>query len=462
MYVNKKWSEFIMEIPAADKDSVLLCSTMGFNVIRVKRESDAYRAYVEKTTDHLTPTQESTLEKSEFLIDPDFDERAYCDFFNLRSMYADSRLSMTILPTDACNFRCVYCYESAENHFLSEESEHAILKFLRLNLRKYRDFHLAWFGGEPLVRKEQVLRMTKEINALCKAYGVTFSGSITTNGYELDESTFEELVRNRILSYLICIDGNQTSHNRQRPHFQNDDSYQRIMSNIKAIKNNCKSRAFLITLRSNVTAQTEQYMDAYLDDLWQIIGDDKRFKIVFQGVREWGGERIHDNRVEIVDSESRVYSEWYLKAAKRGFHSAERLHLDLTAPFCAGNFINGFIVNPDCSLHKCTLCYYNPETKSRGSIGKINSAGVMEVDDAVVMNWLSRKNNHIERCDSCKLYPTCKGGHCPFFTNIGHSNMGQSKHCDELNAMAIAKVKCMELKNLIPDLDDTGGQTHEQ
>lgn len=66
MYVNKKWSEFIMEIPAADKDSVLLCSTMGFNVIRVKRESDAYRAYVEKTTDHLTTTQESTLEKSEY------------------------------------------------------------------------------------------------------------------------------------------------------------------------------------------------------------------------------------------------------------------------------------------------------------------------------------------------------------------------------------------------------------
>ena len=52
MYMNKKWSEFIMEIPAADKDSVLLCSTMGFNVI--------------KTTDHLTPTQESTLEKSEY------------------------------------------------------------------------------------------------------------------------------------------------------------------------------------------------------------------------------------------------------------------------------------------------------------------------------------------------------------------------------------------------------------
>ena len=78
------------------------------------------------------------------------------------------------------------------------------------------------------------------------------------------------------------------------------------------------------------------------------------------------------------------------------------------------------------------------------------------------MNWLSRKNNHIERCDSCKLYPACKGGHCPFFTNICHSNMSQSKHCDELNAMAIAKVKCMELKHLIPDLDDAGGQTHEQ
>ena len=451
--MDLKWSEFNLTVESEeDPGSVILCNTVGFNVFKTKMDSTVYTAYSSGSFENLTETEVEYLKEQGFLVASDFNEREYCDHWHSCGVYDNSMLSITIIPTDACNFRCVYCFENPDNSYMAAETENAILKYLRLNLRKYRSFQLGWFGGEPLVRKEQVLRMTKEINELCKKYGVKFFGSMSTNGYELDEPTLTELVRNRILSYQICIDGNELSHNQQRPHFKNKDSYQRILNNIRDIKNNCPSSAFVISLRSNITDKTEAYLDDYLNQIKNIVGNDRRFEITFQGVREWGGKRIVENEVGIVDSESRVYSEWYTKAARLGLNSAERLQLGIYSSACSANFVNGFLINPDGSVHKCALCYYNKETRGCGRVGRITPDGKMEIDETVTMRWMSRKNNHIEKCDSCKLYSMCKGGVCPYFTNILKRTMDSSHHCDDLYAMTIAKLKCMDIKNMIPDI----------
>ena len=49
----------------------------------------------------------------------------------LRAIYVDSisdpRLQITILPTEQCNFRCKYCYESFPDKVMSEETQSALL-----------------------------------------------------------------------------------------------------------------------------------------------------------------------------------------------------------------------------------------------------------------------------------------------------------------------------------------------
>ena len=201
------WSRFTMLIEL--DGNVIITNLKYFDIAMIKRDGRVHNSFVNKKMDLLKEADIQFLLNNNFLVKEEADEIYECDFVRNRSVFSDSILDITILPTDACNFRCVYCYESATNRHLSKENEESIIKFVKRNAHKYKQIRLAWFGGEPLVRKEQVLRITKTINDMCKNNGILFSARMTTNAYELDIETFNELVKNRVLAYQICIDGNR-------------------------------------------------------------------------------------------------------------------------------------------------------------------------------------------------------------------------------------------------------------
>ncbi len=440
------WSKYTM-LTQID-DSVVITNLKYFNIAKIKNNGRIHNSFLSKNMELLTNTDIEFLINNNFLILEETDEIYECDFIRNRSVFSDSILDITILPTDSCNFRCVYCYEAATNLHLSEENEEAIIKFIKRNANKYKQIRLAWFGGEPLVRKEQVLRMTKTINDICKNRGILFSARMTTNAYELDIDTFNELVKNRVLAYQICIDGNRESHNKQRPHATNNDSYDRIMHNIRDIAQNAKSNTFLISLRTNIATETEAYIEEYLHEIYSIVGNDKRFEIVFQGVRNWGGTRINSNTVTLVDEESKLYEKWYTRAARIGLNSAETMDLSIYSSMCAANFVAGYVIYPDCSVHKCTLAYFSDKARDQGCIGKIDSNGRLSVDYSKVMRWMVH-NSHNEKCLKCILYCVCKGGACPYSANIIGNPINKSNHCNELYSLVMSKIKCLYIKNMI-------------
>ena len=444
--MNYIWSRFTM-LTELD-NSTIITNLKYFDIAKIKKNGRIHNSFLSKRMDSLTDTDIAFLGNNNFLVKEGTDEIYECDFIRNRSVFSDSILDITILPTDSCNFRCVYCYESATNQHLSKENEESIIKFVNRNAHKYKQIRLAWFGGEPLVRKGQVLRITKTINDICKSKGILFSARMTTNAYELDIDTFNELVRNRVLAYQICIDGNRESHNKQRPHAINNDSYDKIIHNITEIARNAKSNTFLISLRTNIASETEDYIEEYLHDIYDIIGDDKRFEIVFQGVRNWGGTRINHNNVVLVDEESKLYEKWYTKAAKIGLNSAETMDLSIYPSMCAANFIAGYVIYPDCSVHKCTLAYFSDKAHNEGCIGKIDNNGNLSVDYSKVMKWMIH-DSHNEKCLNCVLYCVCKGGACPYSSNIICNPINKSNHCSELYSLVMSKIKCLYLKNMI-------------
>ena len=139
-------------------------------------------------------------------------------------------------------------------------------------------------------------------------------GEMSTNGYLLTVDIFEQLVSNRIVEYQICLDGPEECHNRTRPHKTNIDSYQRIYTNLVNIKNKSKYKSFKLAIRCNITPSIEKYLDKYLATLSECFSHDPRFFVLFQCVRNWGGDCILPEH--IVDNESRIYKKWYAKASE--------------------------------------------------------------------------------------------------------------------------------------------------
>ena len=79
---------------------------------------------------------------------------------------------------------------------------------------------------------------------------------ITTNGYLLDVETFKKLLKCNIYSYEITLDGFESDHNKNRSLKNGNGSYNIILNNLRAIRDEVKSRVFQIVIRVNLTKTT--------------------------------------------------------------------------------------------------------------------------------------------------------------------------------------------------------------
>lgn len=67
-------------------------------------------------------------------------------------------LDLTIVMTNACNFRCVYCYQPHNAQHMSQEVEEKIIAFFNKHVGDYKSVSVSWFGGEPLLNRVQIVR----------------------------------------------------------------------------------------------------------------------------------------------------------------------------------------------------------------------------------------------------------------------------------------------------------------
>src|SRR5689334_182141 len=66
---------------------------------------------------------------------------------------------LIIMPTGKCNFRCTYCYETYEQGRMSEASVEALSKAIDRISGSVERFGLGFFGGEPLMCSDLVLKI---------------------------------------------------------------------------------------------------------------------------------------------------------------------------------------------------------------------------------------------------------------------------------------------------------------
>lgn len=146
--------------------------------------------------------------------------------------------SFTWVVTYNCNFRCPYCFEKRENKdsshrivFTKEQVDRTFAAMNEIEHRKQlQNPIITLYGGEPLLKenKEIVTYIVQEgKNRGYKFYAIT-------NGYDLD-SFLDLLSPDLICQLQITIDGTKKLHNQKRKHFEDPDSFDKIISNIKLI-----------------------------------------------------------------------------------------------------------------------------------------------------------------------------------------------------------------------------------
>lgn len=408
MYKDSKYNYFISN---AEGD-LLLYNTMAKRggLLKVRKP---HRESVQKVLEGQEKAENLPADVLVKLVDGGFVVPfSECEELKLKSLYldriADPSLHLTVLPTEQCNFRCKYCYESFPDTYMDQDTQDALISFLSKNISRYKDLHVSWFGGEPLLAVDTILSLSERMMEICRRHRKSYTASMTTNGYLLDIDTFRKLIKAKVLYYQITIDGLRDTHNNQRPlKEEGGPSFDRILTNLEAIHNEIRSGMFRITIRTNFSRDLLDTIPEYKRFFGERFGNDPRFQFFFRPVMNWGGERIKDFQESLFQEElmSDIYRITMETEPRLRF-----IYEDFLQPgsgICEAAKQNYYTILPNGDIFKCTCDFGNtPKAK----IGHLSLKRGMELNPQHCAEWLC----DMTACkNDCFFAPNCLRDCCP-------------------------------------------------
>ncbi len=379
---------------AADKESLVLFSTKRASAVLVPS------GLIDEIKSGSLPEEEKeTLSELGLLVHSDEEEKQEMLAF-IRELNDRNRAFeyLVVLNLD-CNLACRYCFEGTRKgkFYLSDETELQFVDFVqRSDFSNKEEIRVTFYGGEPLLSADSIVRISKKLGSLAKEKGLNYSFSLVTNGTLLTPAVVKRLTPLGLKAAKVTLDGPQGVHDRFRPFKSGAGSFDAIVRNIRDV-----CALIQVSLGGNFTRDTYREFPRLLDHLADrgltpagipLI----KFDPVVNESSEFAPPDFHDgcnSANEPWISEAVIFLREEI--LKRGYRTQR-----LRPSSCMMQLGDAFVVNYDGTLYKCPGLIGRPGL----AVGSVAS-GVTEYGRTLGLDdW---KN---EECLACSYLPLCFGG----------------------------------------------------
>ena len=345
----------------------------------------------------------SSLKEGGFIVDDDLDELGVLRHECCSQRYSTASFGMTICPTLACNFDCVYCFESSQTDMtkMSVEVQDKIIKIMSTKLPTISNLNVSWFGGEPLLAFDVIERMSKIIMNLCEKANVEYGAGIITNGYLLDVDTAKKMKELKINNMQVTLDCNMEVHDRRRTLRGGQGTFKRIVENLESVIDIYPN----ISLRVNVDKTNKEHAFEIFDVIKNSALHNKITPYLgyVDDANNCYKKEACLEKEEFLDLEFEFDSvSKEMGYIKNILHKYPRQFRN----FCGADGANSFVV--DCYGYFCK-CWDEVGIPER-RIGNVTDE-IIPVSQ-LYLDYTLYDATTDPACSSCKVLPLCMGG-CP-------------------------------------------------
>jgi uncharacterized protein len=320
-------------------------------------------------------------------------------------------LHLIILPTENCNFRCVYCYEDFKKDKMKKEVIEGIKKLVFRKIKKLSVFTVSWFGGEPLLASDVMEELSNYFMEISNQSGVEYRSNISTNGYLLSPKIFKKCLEWKITHFQITLDGPPDVHDKRRKLISGGGTFSKIFENLKNIKN-LDLDTFKMVIRINIDKTTIEKLPLLFDIFENEIGKDNRFYFYFRNVfypdrcKKLQNEFIPFNKEE----EKEILWKLFNEIINRGLNFYwDSFNLKPFSRVCYAALPCSLVIGADGKIYKCTVQFNTPLNQ----VGYILPNGEINLDKYKFLKWCYPYYEEYEKCKNCFLLLACQGRSCP-------------------------------------------------
>jgi uncharacterized protein len=298
----------------------------------------------------------------------------------LASCLSDRFLHLILLPTEACNFRCVYCYEEFKYRQMEPWVVEGVKGLLSRRAPGLSDLTLSWFGGEPLLARGVIETIMLHAGELRRVHpSMQLRSNATTNGYLLTREVFDHLLALGVSEYQISFDGPRACHDRKRVLAGGKGTFDRIWGNLLAIRD--APGEFTITVRVHVDEENASEIPAFIDEYAESFGTNRHFELFIRGLARLGGP--NDSKLKVFErgEGEKVFEGLRGLARSRG---ARLMGLEPDHAVCYAARGNSFVIRSNGRINKCTVALEHPNNQ----VGRIREDGTVELAVPKLRMWM--------------------------------------------------------------------------
>lgn len=345
-----------------------------------------------------------------FVVENDFDERAYLTQCVNRARYNDRNFKLVISPTMDCNYGCHYCFEDKSKEILGEKDQGRLLEFVARKLPGKESLAVQWFGGEPLLALDVIDNLSTRFLQISSAAGAGYAASMVTNGALLTDDVARRLKTLGITRVQVTLDGDQRLHDKTRRESDGRSSYDLLIRNISTA-----SRHLSVQLRIHVAPFSVGNIKTLIRDLAKTTVTRTATEIYFaplfnyvpgqaaslRGIPIRQQFSSDDKRFFSAEQFAQVETTLYKLAVKHGFPLPTLF--DTPFSICTAVEDNTFVVGPRGNIYKC----YFDLSHSDQRVGDLTN-GILP--SANLLKWANHNLARDDECDTCDFLPVCFGG----------------------------------------------------
>ncbi len=310
----------------------------------------------------------------------------------------------------SCNLSCSYCFANKTNYLYTENplmdyntAKNAV-DFLVANRGNNKQLNITFFGGEPFLNFDLILKVLDYTKSIESELDVKFSFNLTTNGTLLNKERYE-LIKDRI-NIMISLDGTKEIHDTNRKTKDGRPTWDTIMKNLNELKEHipkfsvrvtiCKEDIDMIQIYNTLKDMGFTYI--FMTDMVPNSSNQKSVEDFNINKLKRNYKKLYKYLLDNYSAENGIYLRSFTNLIESIFYEAKNY-------FCCTTGISAYYVTPLGDLYPCGRMI---DDSKKFMFGNVNTGDV----DFSITSLL--KTNHIfnkRKCSKCWAKYLC-GSQC--------------------------------------------------